>query len=673
MTDTSDDRLATLREGVRRALRFMLNFLNANGDAHLQLLATKAQSKVERADLHAGAREWEIRRARVGEHFMQAVLAGFDAFVPASNAGASAAKSGLPFELALEPKGLGLVHDDHLQESLAVETLAKRALMNHRDALVAMVRQVMQQTGQRNLDPEALPVAPPALAQHFFAAVDAAEVRPDARAACMKLFSRFVLDELPPFYTECLKGIAVEPQPDAIEVVEEPAPAVADALSITELPIATRVEEEFLDAPLRNMPEITWDTSNTPLLAPPGKAMAFPQDLLDELLLGLQRAPVDGGKSLAGLNPKAGILPFEIYELLNASLAERGYQKPMAVPVDLIEAVNLVRLLFERVLRDQRIVSPARRLLRMLQIPLLRASLHDTDVLTTSTHPVRVFLGELTEAVIGWVPLGELASDGFFRALQHAVGRIVTGYGSDVAVFTTSRAEFRGAMRSIQVRQRLLEQHAAIAELGSTERDAVRVSVVREISSLLGDATVPRVVGDFLRGAWSDALFVISLQYGADSPLWADAIRTTSALLAVATRRPGADISAVAPGVLGVLRTLGLDEDSAAAEMRTLEQALGSTGVVASTVRARAEPSAEYLQQADKLAPDTWIEFRLPGVAARRARLLTKYPKTGEFVFVNGDGSKVGDWKHADLAAALQAGDAVVVAGPNAQPSARRP
>lgn len=671
MSDTSDDRLATLREGTRRALRFMLNFLNANGESHLQLLATKAQSKVERADLHAGAREWEIRRARVGEHFMQAVLAGFDEFVPASSVGGSAAKSGLPFELALEPKGLGLVHDDHLQESLAVEALAKRAVTNHRDALVAMVRHVMQQTGQRNLDPEALPLAPPVLARHFFAAVDAAEVRPDARAACMKLFSRFVLDELQPFYTECLKGIAIESRQDAIEAVEEPEPA-ADALSIMELPIATRVEEEFLGAPLRNLPEITWDMTSTPLLAPPGKAMAFPQDLLDELLLGLQRAPVDGGKSLAGLNPKAGILPFEIYELLNASLAERGYQKPMAVPVDLIEAVNLVRLLFERVLRDQRIVPPARRLLRLLQIPLLRAALHDADVLTTSTHPVRVFLGELTEAVIGWVPLGELASDGFFRTLQHAVGRIVTGYGSDVAVFATSLAEFRAAMRSSQARQRLMEQHAAIAELGRTERDAARVSVAREISSLLSDVTVPRVVGDFLRGAWSDALFVIRLQYGADGSQWADAIRTTSALLVVAARRSGVDMTAVAPGVLVALRTLGLDEDSAAAELRTLEQALGSTGVVASTVRARAEPSAEFLQQADKLAPDTWIEFRPPGAPARRARLLTKYPKTGEFVFVNGDGSKVGDWKHADLAAALQAGEAVVVAGPNAPSPPRR-
>ncbi len=260
MTDASDDRLATLREGVRRALRFMLNFLNANGESHLQLLASKAQSKVERADLHAGAREWEIRRARVGEHFTQAVLAGFDQFVPASSAGGAAAKSGASFELALEPKGLGLVQDDHLQESLAVETLATRALANHRDALVAMLRHIMQRTGQRNLDPEALPLAPPTLARHFFAAVDAAELRPDARAAVMKLFSRFVLDELQPFYTECMKGIAVESQEDENEIVAvaEPAPDVADPLSTLELPIATQVETEFLDAPARSIPQIAW-------------------------------------------------------------------------------------------------------------------------------------------------------------------------------------------------------------------------------------------------------------------------------------------------------------------------------------------------------------------------------------------------------------------------------
>lgn len=78
----------------------------------------------------------------------------------------------------------------------------------------------------------------------------------------------------------------------------------------------------------------------------------------------------------------------------------------------------------------------------------------------------------------------------------------------------------------------------------------------------------------------------------------------------------------------------------------------------------------------DKLAPDAWFEFRLPGHPPARARLLTKFPKTGEFLFVNREGAKASDWKRDELAVAMQVGEAVVLTGPNAPagptPSMRR-
>jgi hypothetical protein len=83
-------------------------------------------------------------------------------------------------------------------------------------------------------------------------------------------------------------------------------------------------------------------------------------------------------------------------------------------------------------------------------------------------------------------------------------------------------------------------------------------------------------------------------------------------------------------------------------------------------VRERPPASPEYLQLVDKLAPDTWIEFRLPGHPPARARLLTMFHKTGEFLFVNREGAKAGDWKRGDLAAAMQYGEAVILTGPTA-------
>ena len=100
----------------------------------------------------------------------------------------------------------------------------------------------------------------------------------------------------------------------------------------------------------------------------------MPRNLLDDILLRLQQQLLDRRKPLANLNPKAGILPFEVFELINAELEEMGQAKALALALDVIETVNLVRLLFDHALREQKVPQPVRRLVRLLQIPVLRAA-----------------------------------------------------------------------------------------------------------------------------------------------------------------------------------------------------------------------------------------------------------------------------------------------------------
>src|SRR4030095_15934866 len=103
---------------------------------------------------------------------------------------------------------------------------------------------------------------------------------------------------------------------------------------------------------------------------------------------------------------------------LNDTLSEMGYTRAMALPTDVVETVSLVRLLFEHALRDQQVAAPRRRLVRLLQIPLLRAALREPEVLAGATHPARMLFKELGAAAIGWTPPAEGGGGRFHRPAQ---------------------------------------------------------------------------------------------------------------------------------------------------------------------------------------------------------------------------------------------------------------
>ena len=68
------------------------------------------------------------------------------------------------------------------------------------------------------------------------------------------------------------------------------------------------------------------------------------------------------------------------------------------------------------------------------------------------------------------------------------------------------------------------------------------------------------------------------------------------------------------------------------------------------------------LQQVQALQPGTWLEFCPTGDTIERAKLSWISPMSGRYLFVNRRGLKVGDYTPHELAVALAAGSARVLA-----------
>jgi len=669
MERAPEGRLAALREQSRKGLDYLLNYLLANADQYLLALASRAGNKLEQASFHEAMRELRLKRRGLEQHFTTAVMNGFDAPIAAPEAPPPPARRTVePPPLTLDIGALGLMREERLEETLAVEDLASRARAEHRDALLAIARHVATEAGQRRVDVDALPIGPVALARAFLHACSEIEVAPESRIVFLKLFSRFIAGELGAFYAGCLAVLPVEESDDR----EPGEPAVTEP-ELENLPTRERGDDLAVAGPEHAQAELPWDSARTPLLAAPGKAMALPRNVLDQVLLTLQQQLLDRKRALSQMNPKGGVQPFEVFELINGSLEEMGYTKPMALTRDFIETANLVRLLFDMALRDPTVPLPVRRLARLLQIPVLRAALQDQDVLSDAEHPVRALFRDMGNAAVGWTPDADPAKDELLHLLQSITSRIVAGYGTDLEVFTICGRELAAHIRSVQERSRLFEQRTLSAEVGRTERDSARADVNCLIDSAIGDTPLPEKFVEFLRGAWSDAMFVTLLREGEGSVAWRSGKEATGKLVAAGAQDSAQALAALSVRLREGLERLGLDDAAVAGHLRVLEAAIGASAPVAqetvvgdSVQRTRPAASADFLHIVDKLAPDTWFEFRLPGHPPARARLLTKFPKTGEFLFVNREGAKASDWKRDELAAALQSGEAILLTGPNA-------
>ena len=658
-------RMEVLREQTHQGLQYLLNFLFANAEQALIVMAGKSNSNAEQSSCYEAMRELRLKRRALEERFLARVLAGFDCIgaVPAEPATPAG-----PAHPDADPDipGLGVMKDALLEERIAIDSIARGALHANHALLARLGKYFAAWIGERRVESDTLPIAPLALTTAFMDACRDSYIAERSRMLFGRLFSRFVVDQLGLFYEQCLE---VLPE---LEARADKAPTVVPSPHVP-LPLPTgQVGDEYESLVVSEIPvqpEIGWDMARTPLLAAPGKAMALPKALMDDVLATLQRQVMDRKTQLGALNPRAGIQPFDVFELINAELERLGYVRTMALPPDTIECINLVRMLFEHVLRDPQMPQAVRRIVRLLQLPLLRAALRDPGVLTDTGHPVRVLFREIGAESIGWVPEGDAENDEFLRFVQLLVVRVLSDFDRDLTIFHQCLEDMRRYISARKGSVRVLEQRTLVAETGRAQAQAAREAIAQLIGGATEDIALPQMVTGFLRGKWSDALFVIRLRDGAGSEEWGQAVEATGRLIALA----GADASAgdfapISAGIRAGLARLGLDEATVEQMTDDLESALGTSKVLSpggAPVRpARAAASVRFLQIVDKLAPDTWIEFRIPGVTTYRARLLTRIPRTGQFLFVNREGAKASDWSREELALAVEHGEAVILGGP---------
>ncbi|WP_330924621.1 DUF1631 family protein [Candidatus Sororendozoicomonas aggregata] len=135
----------------------------------------------------------------------------------------------------------------------------------------------------------------------------------------------------------------------------------------------------------------------------------------------------------------------DLSESIKFSLEHQGiYPKLSCRHQDLI---NLTGMLFEFILDDHQLHNDIRKLIALLQIPLLKLAIFDATFLTDRHHPARDLLNEMTAAGMAYSN-ETLKDEALIRLIERTVKTIVS-HTNDNSIFPLALNRFRDELQTL--------------------------------------------------------------------------------------------------------------------------------------------------------------------------------------------------------------------------------
>lgn len=242
--------------------------------------------------------------------------------------------------------------------------------------------------------------------------------------------------------------------------------------------------------------------------------------------------------------------------------------------------IEIVALMFQTILSEDRIVAAIRIWFARLQLPVLRVALAEPDFFAAVDHPARQLIDRMGACAMGFD-----ATDVSAARLEQEVKRVVqvieqypeTGR----RVFQLMLDDFKKFLGTSLVSKDAAGRAATLAQL-IEQREALVVQYTIEVRRMLEPLPVSDVVRDFLFGIWSDVLATAAVRQGARHADTTRHKRTASKLIWSASPQPDRDqrsrLVAQLADLLAALRqgmeTVGMKAEEQDEQIKRLKDAI---------------------------------------------------------------------------------------------------
>lgn len=276
--------------------------------------------------------------------------------------------------------------------------------------------------------------------------------------------------------------------------------------------------------------------------------------------------------------------------------------------------IEVVALMFQSILTDERVPAAMRVWFARLQMPVLRVAVGEPDFFANVSHPARQLIDRMGSCVMGFDVSTRSVGDALEREIKRIV-QVVEAYpDTGRRVFQTVLTEFERFLKHyFQSENEATRRGISLAQQVE-QRETLAIQYTIELRKMLNEVPVQEGVRDFLFHTWADVLATTAVRFGPTSEATkamkkaaADLIWSASAKV---SREERAEVIRRLPPLLKSLRDGMAQAGMAADKQEEHIQALNNSLAAAFTAKA-ASISNEHLAQLmarlqtlDEILPD---------------------------------------------------------------------
>lgn len=339
-------------------------------------------------------------------------------------------------------------------------------------------------------------------------------------------------------------------------------------------------------------------------VAPPASAASLTprlQAVIQRAQGALQRPASHEGSGAAALE-----------ELRARSQAFKQVLKQAAGTPEERATIEIVAMMFQSILQDERLPATVRVWFARLQMPVLRVAVAEPDFFAAHDHPARLLIDRMGACVLGFDSV-DAVSELLEREIKRVV-QVVEAYpDTGRRVFQTVLTEFEQFLSNFFEKENPLSRKGVSLAQQVEQRETLAIQYTIELRKMLADVPVDDSLRDFLFQVWADVLAVTAVREGSQAEVTRQMKRAAADLIwsagAKGSPEERAEVIRRLPSLLKTLRDgmghAGIGAKKQDEHIRRLNNALAAafTAKAAPIPRDRLEELMDRLQTLESMLP----------------------------------------------------------------------